>query len=334
MLETGAARWRSFVEATMRVRLGMRRGGAPVAAEWIAGLCCLIAAATLHAQEAQSSSPPPAASEPAPSFEVASVKKSGPPSPGSFNFNMRGGRFVVSQTPLSSLITMAYSLQRYQVVGGPAWINSDRFDVNAKAEDGPVAPTPPGTPTRQQLMLRALLKERFALVAHNETRELPLSHLVMSRDDRKLGERLRPATVDCAALAAARGRAGGPPPVPPAPPKPGEVPQCGMRGGFGQIAAGSMRMEQLASLLASMLNRPVFDRTKLTGAFDFQLDYTPDQMPQLPPGATLPPGFTMPSADGPSLSTALQEQLGLKLESTRGPIEVLVIDSVSQPTPD
>ncbi len=310
------------------VGLGMRRGVELV------GVCCLIAAATLQAQESQATSPPAAASDALPTFEVASVKKSGPPSPASFNFNMRGGRFVLSQTPLSSLITMAYSVQRYQLVGGAAWINSDRFDINAKAEDGPVVPPQPGTPNRQQLMLRALLKERFALVVHNETRELPLSNLVMARDDRKLGERLRPSTVDCVALAATRAREGGPPPEPPAPPKPGEVPQCGMRGGLGQIAAGGMRIDRLVSLLASMLNRPVFDRTNLTGAFDFQLDYTPDQMPQIPPGATLPPGFTLPSPDGPSLLTALQEQLGLKLESSRGPIEVLVIDSVSQPTPD
>ena len=179
----------------------------------------------------------------------------------------------MSQTPLSSLITMAYGLQRYQMVGGPSWINSDRFDINAKAEDGPEVPTPRGTPSRQQLMLRALLKERFALVAHNETRELPLSYLVLARDDKKLGERLRPATVDCAALMAARSaraREGGPPPEPAAPPKPGEVPQCGMMFGFGRIAAGGMTMASLASMLAAQLNRPVLDRTNLTGNFDFR----------------------------------------------------------------
>jgi len=321
----------------MMVRLGTRRIVELIAAPLICGVCCLVAPATLHAEEAQATSPPAAAPEPPPTFEVASVKKSGPPGAGAFNFNMRGGRFVVSQQQLSSLITMAYGLQRYQLVGGPSWVTSDRFDINAKAEDGPVVPTSPGTPSRQQLMLRALLKERFALVAHNETRELPLSYLVVARDDKKLGERLRPATVDCAALMAARAaraRAGGPPPEPPAPPKPGEVPPCGMMGGMGRIAAGSMTMASLASLLASMLNRPVLDRTGLTGNFEMQMDYTPDQMPQLPPGATLPPGFAMPSPDGPSLLTALQEQLGLKLESTRGPVEVLVIDSVSQPTPD
>ena len=93
-------------------------------------------------------------------------------------------------------------------------------------------------------------------------------------------------------------------------------------------------MSNLASMLSGLLNRPVYDRTDLTGSFDFQIEYTPDQMPQIPPGATLPPGLTLPSPDGPSLNTALAEQLGLKLEATRGPVEVLVIDSVEQPTPD
>jgi uncharacterized protein (TIGR03435 family) len=105
-------------------------------------------------------------------------------------------------------------------------------------------------------------------------------------------------------------------------------------GGFGRITAGSTQISSLASMLGNMLGRPIYDRTNLTGSFDIQLEYTPDQMPQLPPGATLPPGFTMPSPDGPSLSTALQEQLGLKLENTRGPVDVIVIDAVEQPTTD
>ncbi len=107
-----------------------------------------------------------------------------------------------------------------------------------------------------------------------------------------------------------------------------------MMGGFGRVAAGSTAMSNLASMLAGLLNRPVYDRTGLTGNFDFLMEYTPDQMPQLPPGATLLPGFTLPSADGPSLMTALQEQLGLKLDNTRGPVDVLVVDSVEQPSPD
>ena len=286
-----------------------------------------------HAAAAQEQSPPsPAASEAEPRFEVTSVKKSGPMPQGGFRFGMQpGGRFTVTQMPVSTLITMAYGIQRFQMIGAPDWLNSDRFDINAVAEEGPLVPPQPGMPNRMQLLVRSLLKERFALVIHNETRELPVSYLTVAREDGKLGERLRPSTVDCRALMAARVKEGAPP-IPPT--KPGELPQCGMRGGFGQIAAGSMTMANFASMLASMLNRPVYDRTNLTGNFDLQIEYTPDQMPQIPAGVTLPPGITLPPSDGPSLNTALREQLGLKLEATRGPVDVTVIDSVSQPEPD
>ena len=279
---------------------------------------------------------PPPASEADVKFDVTSVKKSGPPGQGITPFRLQAGRFSVGQMNVTSLITLAYGVQRFQLVGGPGWINTDRFDINAVAEDVPPQPTPPGTPNRMQLLVRSLLEDRFGLVVHNEMRELPVSYLVMAREDRKPGERLRPSTVDCRALMAERAKAAreGAPPAPPAPLKPGEIPQCGMRGGLGSITAGSMALSNLAMLLAGMLNRPVYDRTGLTGLFDIQLEYTPDQMPQLPPGATLPPGLTLPSPDGPPLSTALQEQLGLKLENTRGPVDVLVIDSVEQPEPD
>jgi uncharacterized protein (TIGR03435 family) len=271
-------------------------------------------------------------------FEVASVKKSAPtPNLAGIRFGLQpSGRFAVAGMPVSALITMAYGIQRFQLIGGPGWVNSDRFDVNAIEEDLPIPPTVPGTPTRMQLLMRSLLEERFALVMHRETRELPVSYLVMAREDRKLGERLRPSTVDCQALFAERAKAArdGAPPPPPIPFKPGEIPQCGAMGGLGRIAAGSMQMSNFASMLGSMLGRPIYDRTNLTGNFELQLDYTPDQMPQLPPGVTLPPGLTLPSPDGPSLATALQEQLGLKLDNTRGPVDVFVVDSVEQPTPD
>jgi uncharacterized protein (TIGR03435 family) len=307
-------------------------------------LAVVIAGVTVVARaQDQATTAPAPVSAAEPRFEVASVKKSAPNSVPMSRFGLQpGGRFTVTGMPVSSLITIAYGIQRYQLIGGPSWMNSDRFDINAMAEDVPPQPAQPGVPSRMQLLMRSLLKERFALVVHNETRELPLSYLVMAREDRKLGEQLRPSAVDCRALFAARAKeakeaaAKGTPGTPPAftPPKPGEVPQCGTFGGFGRLAGGGMPMSNLANVLSSLLNRPVYDRTDLTGSFDFQIEYTPDQMPQLSPGATLPPGLTLPSPDGPSLNTALAEQLGLKLEATRGPVEVLVIDSVEQPTPD
>jgi uncharacterized protein (TIGR03435 family) len=294
-------------------------------------VCITGLSVTTRAQE-QAATPVAPSPPDEPKFEVASVKKSSPNPMPVFRFGMQpGGRFTVTGMPLGSLVTMAYGIQRFQLIGGPGWINFDRFDINAVAEDVPIQPTPPGTPNRMQLLLRSLLKDRFALVVHNETRELPVSYLVMAREDRRPGERLRPSTVDCRALIAARTKEGA---AAFQPTKPGDAPQCGMMGGFGRIMAGSVAMSNFASMLAGILNRPVYDRTNLTGNFDIQLEYTPDQMPQIPPGATLPPGLTMPLPDGPSLNTALVEQLGLKLDATRGPVDVLVIDSAEQPTPD
>lgn len=292
------------------------------------------ATAASRAQE-QTAAPTPDADV---KFEVASIKKSAPtPNLQGVRFGLQpSGRFAIPGMPVGALITMAYGIQRFQLIGGPGWMNTDRFDINAIEEDLPIPPTVPGTPARMQLLLRSLLKERFALVMHKETRELPVSYLVMAREDRKLGERLRPSTVDCQALFAERAKSArdGAPPPPPTPLKPGEIPPCGAMGGLGRIAAGSIQMSNFASMLGGMLGRPIYDRTNLTGNFELQLDYTPDQMPQLPPGATLPPGLTLPSPDGPSLATALQEQLGLKLDNTRGQVDVFVVDSVEQPTPD
>lgn len=295
-------------------------------------LCVLASTAILSAYAAPQTPPADAATEPMPSFEVASVKKSSPDARGSTTLGMRpGGRFTATGMPLTGLITMAYGIQRFQLIGGPAWINSDRFDINAVAEDVPVGPAPSGTPNRMQLLLRSLLEDRFALVVHVETRELPVWHLVLARSDGRLGERLHPSAVDCQTIIAERKARGGPPPQLP---KPGEKPQCGMGGGPGSIIAGGTPLPSLAAMLANMLQRPVYDRTGLTGAFDYDLEFTPDQIPQPPQWAPPPPGFTFPSPDGPSLMTALEEQLGLKLESTRGPVEVVVIDSVEQPAPD
>jgi bla regulator protein blaR1 len=314
----------------------MQRLPARRVTRWMYFAVIVATATTASNAQEQTTAPPAPAPETELKFEVTSVKKSGPPGQGIIPFRLQGGRFSVGQMTVTSLVTLAYGIQRFQLVGGPSWMNTDRFDINAISEDVPFQPTPPGTPNRMQLLVRTLLKERLALVTHNETRELPLSYLVMAREDRKLGERLRPFTIDCRALMADRAKAAkeGAPPTPPAPLKPGEIPPCGMMGGLGRITAGSMSLANFAQMLGSMLNRPIYDRTNLTGTFDIQLEYTPDQMPQIPPGVTLPPGLTLPSPDGPSLNTALQEQLGLKLDATRGPVDVLVIDSVEQPTPD
>ena len=261
----------------------------------------VLCANRLHAQSLQ-------AVVDGPTFDVASVKptKSGVPLP----FVRSPGRFAM-RAPLRVLIQNAYQLlQDAQVVGGPSWLTSDRFDIVA---------TVPGNPPQEQiqLMLRALLADRFKLVVHTETRELPIYALVPAGRDGKLGARIRPATFGCVA---ARGRAKGAPPPPPE--------SCVVSFRPGNITARGVSLVYLVDHLARLVNRAVIDQTGLEGEFDLDLEWTPDQWkPGVPQQSEITP-------IGPSLFTALQEQLGLRLEATRGPVQVLVVDSAERPTPD
>ena len=295
-------------------------------------VAALATTALLVPLRAQSPAPPAAS----PAYEVASVK---PNTSGDFGIRIGvqpGGRFTVTNAPVRDLIRQAYNVQDFQLIGGPDWIKSDRFDIVAKASvDIPFGPPPPpgGPPSTQQLMLRALLADRFGLKVHNEPREMPIYALVIARADKKLGPKLTPSATDCAAMMAAMRAQGGPPQ---GPPRAGQPLPCGFMMGPGTISGGAFPLAQLAAALGNRMGRPVIDRTGLTGLWDIALTFTPDQMPRMPPGG-LPPGAPpLPPLDpnGPSLQTALEEQLGLKLESTKGPVDVLVIDTVSQPTPD
>jgi len=266
---------------------------------------------------------------PSRSFEVASVKQN---KSGERFMQMGGppGRFTATNVPLQQLIQLAYQIQPFQIVGGPNWIASDRFDIVAKAA-GDVPPPTPGVAGPMQLMMRTLMADRFKLTLHNEQREMPIYALVLAKADGKLGPQLKPSTTDCAALMGAAARRGGPPP----PPSFNEPMQCGMRVFPGALSAGGFPLSQLTQFLSSAVQRIVVDRTGLTGNFDLNMTWTPDQMPQgrgdPPPGA--PP---LPAIDpnGPSIFTAVQEQLGLKLESTKAPVDVLVIDRAEHPTED
>ena len=261
-------------------------------------------------------------------FEVASVREN-TADDGKVMIGLQpGGRFTAVNVPLWDLIRQAFAVQRTQIVGAPDWTETARYDIVAKAESeiprgGPGAPIGP-----MNFMMQDLLEDRFKLRAHRETREMPIYALVLARSDRKLGTGLRASSVDCAAMRG-RGARGGPPP---GPPPPGERPMCGMRMGPNQVMAGGVPLANLTQILSQYAQRIVVDRTGLEGNFDIDLTFTPDRMPQGAP----PPGAPMPSIDpnGPSLFTALQEQLGLKLESERAPVEVVVIDHVERPTPD
>ena len=272
----------------------------------------------------------PAAQEP--SFEVASLK---PNKSGSNNIGIRFpgvGQFNVINMPLREMIRFAYDLQPMQIEGGPDWISSDRFDIVAKAEGRPTMP-------QVNAMLRSLLAERFALRTHVETRELPIYELVVARADKRLGAQLQPAASECRPLRTPNA-APKPPPPPSGGPGPETIPpsddgsnlRCGALFGPGFITLRQFTMARFARDLSMVARRIVVDRTGLAGRYDIDVEFSPEFRPAPPAGAPdLAPAVT---SDGPSLFTAIQEQLGLKLESARGPVEVLVVDQADRPMPD
>jgi bla regulator protein blaR1 len=255
-------------------------------------------------------------------FDAASVK---PNKSGDWRKSLGpapGGRFLATNNTLRDLIPFAYGIPQvtaaFRIVGGPKWIDEDRFDVTATVD---------GTWTPQQMseMLRTLLVDRFKLAAHHETRDLPIYTLVAASG----GARLRRSEIDQAACEARRAAIQRREPVPPIPA--GAPPVCGIgRSNPGTITAVGWSMDALTSALSPFVSRVVLDRSGLSGLFDFELKWTPDTIPQQPPDA--PPLNIDPN--GPSIFTALQEQLGLRLESARGPVDVVVIDRVEHPTPD
>jgi uncharacterized protein (TIGR03435 family) len=277
------------------------------------------------------------APESLPTFEVASVKENTSGDSRARAQTLRGGRYVATNVLLKGEIAVAFlgaqPLALSRVLGGPEWIGSTRYDIIAKASTE-FQSSPDGPPTDLLLMLRSLLQDRFKLRAHLETRELPIYELVIARADRKFGPELRQSAVDCDALiAAVRGCR----PLPAR--EPNEPPPCGAMRGPARVLAGGIPMPQFATMLTNILavgngpgaeGRLVIDKTGLTGRFAFTLAWTPEQMPTEPP----PPGVPPIDPNGPSFFTALQEQLGLKLESAKGPVDVVVIDSVERPTPD
>ena len=274
-------------------------------------LSAVVVAAGLAAVIVNAQAPPAAASRPA--FEVASVR---PNTSGSATMRSRilqGGRFEAINFPVIQLIQTAYQLRSFQIIGAPSWL-SDRYDVIAKAETE-FPPTEPGRIGAVPPMLQSLLADRFVLVAHRETRDMDIYALVRARADGQLGPRLRPSDLDCESIS----RTGVKPP--PSPPIPGmrQVQPCGMRAGAGNVVASGATLEALTANLSGATSRMVENRTGLTGAFDIDLNWAPD---------------TSADTSLPSLFTALQEQLGLKLESTRAPVDVLVINSIARPTPD
>jgi uncharacterized protein (TIGR03435 family) len=248
-------------------------------------------------------------SRPISTFAVASIKPNRSPDAHGYMGPGYGGRFTAVNTTMRALIRVAYGLQDFQIAGAPNWVDSDRFDVMAIAGSDS---------TDFAGMVRTLLADRLRLRAHKEPRERAIFALVMARRDRRVGRGLHKSQTDCGVVMNEALRLNQL--LPP-------VNVCGARNPPGHIMAGGMTMSGLARDLSRMLDRIVVDRTGLSGGFDFHLQWSPDQ-------ALSEPSAGLPPAEGPSIFTALQEQLGLKLEPTRGPVDVIVIDHVERPAPD
>jgi uncharacterized protein (TIGR03435 family) len=240
---------------------------------------------------------PQMAADADPSFEVATIKPSKPDTPGK-GFGVRGGRFMTLNTTLMDLVDFAYSVQDKQVLGAPAWVSADKYDIAAQ-------PDIPGTPNEKQLrsMVRKLLADRFELKFHMEKKELSAYVLTVGKTGPKL--------------------------------KKSEGDPNGLGGlffqGLGVLTVTNSDMPAFCGLMQSaVLDRPVVDQTGLVGKFDFRLKWTPDES-QFGGTMKMPPPSDAADAP-PPLFVAIQEQLGLKLEAGKAQVPVLVIDNMAKPS--
>ena len=264
---------------------------------------------------------------PGPKFEVVSIKPNRSADARQGFRAAPGGRYTWTAFTLKALINVAHQRNAFdnrETAGGPSWIDTERFDVQVKAEEGATLNDRDGFPGPLFAMIRAMLADRFALRTHNEVRERPVYALTVARSDKRLGSGLTKVDTDCAAamreLAAPTPGAARPPGAPP----------CSFGGGPGRVLGNTVSLAMFASVLSRQVGRPVVDRTGVTDYFNITLDFAPDSDARTANG---PPAPQPPAvSDAPSIFTALQEQLGLKLEATRAPVDVLVIDTVSLPT--
>lgn len=254
-------------------------------------------------------------------FDAASIKVNRSPTLERGLIGLQPGRFVANEATLAELIGVAHGVPNDRVVGATGWMASERYDVVATVSGGTADRT-------VQVLLRALLESRFRLKTHREQRDLPVYTLVRL-DRAKLGPGLRPTGAQCAAPVS--------PPGVPMPPSPPPMPagtsirplgtqlraRCPTMFFSGMVSARGMTVEGLAGRLTGLLSRPVLDHTGLTGEFDIDLYYQT---------GVSPGGDTGVDANAPALLSAVQAQLGLKLEPGRAPLDVVQIDAAERPS--
>jgi bla regulator protein blaR1 len=256
----------------------------------------------------------PTAGAPSPAFEVASIKpnKSGD---GLTRLMLVPDGLSANGIAVKGLIGFAYNVKDFQMSGGPGWIESEKYDIEAKMDEATITALkqlPPEQAIEQRrLMVRSLLAERFKLKVSHSSKEVPIYALVVAKNGPKFTK-----SAD-------------------APSGPGGPGQRMMRMQLGELTATGIPISLLADRISREVGRNVVDKTGLPDKYDFTLHWTSDRQGLAPggnadggPGSTAPP----PDSSGPSIFTALQEQLGLKLESQKGPVETLIIDSVEKPS--
>ena len=260
-----------------------------------------------------------------PTFDVVSIKASRSDEPGSRAAVQAGGRLTMTNVPLSAVVLTAFELADYnQVDGLPEWTHTERFDIEARAPVGvPIAFPGQGTPLPR--MLQAMLADRMQLAAHVEKRSTAMFALVTARGDGRLGPQLSRSSIDCTTALS--------PPAASAALPGSDASRCGIQITRTSFSGRGLPLDRVIRLIiAPRVGRPVVDRTGLTGTFDIALRY---RAPDPPPGAGLG-GSPVASLD-PDLSpieTAVQEQLGLRLQPVREPANVLVISRIERPTPN
>jgi uncharacterized protein (TIGR03435 family) len=248
-----------------------------------------------------------------PAFDVAAIKPAADTTAFSYSHVEPGGRYIGQNMSLRLLIKTGYGVHDTQIIGGPSWIDSDRWDINAKAEGYRDAMA---FRDMSRLMVRPLLADRFKLVMHHEQRELPVYALVLAKPN-EFGPQFR-RDDNCdpkgSAIAPAQGS-----------PEPAGAMACGADGFRpSHLWARGMTLNyMLIGLGRTSIDRNVVDHTGLTGKFDWEIQWIPEDL-----------RLDAPKQDGPSIFQAFRDQLGLKLEPTRDRVDVLVIDHVEHPTPD
>jgi uncharacterized protein (TIGR03435 family) len=300
------------------------------------------------------------ASLPGQTFDAVAIRVTPQSSVGRGLIATQPGRVIAQEATVKEIIAVAYGLPQDQVLGGPAWVGSTRYAITATT-------TGEADRARAQRMLQAMLGDRFALTFHREQRNLPVYALTLLRRDGSFGKKLRRAGQACAPITLPDFDASGlaPPPPPPPPPPPGGNPmrpllerESGLRCPTmfypGGVSARSILFDEFVYRLSRLAQRPILDRTGLTGEFDIDLSYQFEMSsagpagpagPGGPAGVTAGPGpgaapagavpagaVTVGGPSLPSLFSAVQDQLGLKLDSTRGPVDVLVIDTAKPPS--